>query len=163
MIAYRAVVPAQGLTLLIHRICGIPGDVVELKAGTLFVNGKNADAGLALRHIYKVSRDAADSLEYDAAEAYSIPSYPDTVYVPLADRLVIKEQLPCTRYILPAGARDETIYRVYHKNWNADHFGPLRIPPGKYFVLGDNRGRTQDSRHFGLIDRDKIVGIVLWK
>jgi signal peptidase I len=162
-VAYNAVVPAFGKTTMVHRLCGTPGDTVEIKGGTLFINGKNADGDLQLRHVYKVSREAAETLEYDESEAYVIPPYSDTLYIPLADRVVKKAQLTGKRYILPAGLRDEAIYRIYHKNWNADHFGPLRVPPHKYFVLGDNRGSAHDSRHFGLIERDKILGIVLWK
>ncbi|HEY4336934.1 MAG TPA: signal peptidase I [Puia sp.] len=163
LIAYRAVVPAQGQTLLINRVCGVGGDTVEIKAGTLFVNGKEADGELRLKHIYKMLQQDAGSLDYKEEEAYTIPPYSDTVYIPLEDRVVKKEQVPCTRYILPAGLRDEEIFRAYQKNWNLDNFGPLRVPTDKFFVLGDNRGKAQDSRYLGLIDEHKVVGTVLWK
>jgi len=163
LIAYRAVVPAQGHTLLINRICGVGGDMVEIRAGTLYVNGKEADGELRLKHIYKIDARYAGSFEYKEDEAYTIPPYSDTVYVPLEDRVVKKERVPCTRYILPAGLRDEEIFRVYQKSWNLDNFGPLRVPTDKFFVLGDNRGKAQDSRYLGLIDANKVVGTVLWR
>jgi len=163
MIAYRAVVPAKGQLLLIDRICGVGGDIVELKAGMLFVNGKEADGELRLKHIYKIDQQYAGSFAYREEEAYTIPPYSNTLYIPLEDRVVKKEQVPCTRYVLPAGLRDETIFRVYQKSWNLDNFGPLRVPTGKLFVLGDNRGRGQDSRYLGLIDERKVVGTILWK
>lgn len=34
----------------------------------------------------------------------------------------------------------------------------LVLPPGKYFVLGDNRNNSQDSRYWGLVDRTTIIG-----
>ncbi|THB80123.1 MAG: signal peptidase I [Desulfobacteraceae bacterium] len=37
-------------------------------------------------------------------------------------------------------------------------FGPVVIPEGKYFMLGDNRDNSADSRFFGLVDRKRIVG-----
>lgn len=33
-----------------------------------------------------------------------------------------------------------------------------KVPEGKYFVLGDNRLRSSDSRHYGLISKDAIYG-----
>ncbi|MGD9159042.1 MAG: signal peptidase I [Desulfobacteraceae bacterium] len=37
-------------------------------------------------------------------------------------------------------------------------FGPVTIPKGKYFMMGDNRDNSADSRFFGFIDRNLIVG-----
>ena len=43
--------------------------------------------------------------------------------------------------------------------------GELVIPPGFYFAMGDNRDDSLDSRYWGLVPRDNIVGkplIVFW-
>jgi signal peptidase I len=43
-------------------------------------------------------------------------------------------------------------------------FGPIIIPPNKYFVMGDIRDISLDSRSpdFGLVDRSSIMGKVLY-
>ena len=37
----------------------------------------------------------------------------------------------------------------------------LRVPEGKLLVLGDNRNRSRDSRHWGLLDEERVTGKVI--
>jgi len=37
-------------------------------------------------------------------------------------------------------------------------FGTLTIPEENYFMMGDNRDNSADSRFFGFVERSRIVG-----
>jgi signal peptidase I len=39
----------------------------------------------------------------------------------------------------------------------------VQIPNGFYYVMGDNSMKSYDSRHFGLVCKDQIKGVMLFK
>jgi len=46
-----------------------------------------------------------------------------------------------------------------------DNFGPVKIPENAYFMMGDNRDDSADSRYFGFLPEDLIVGrplVIFW-
>jgi len=47
-------------------------------------------------------------------------------------------------------------------NKSRDNFGPIIIPKGKVFVMGDNRDQSYDSRDFGYVDISQIKGKVIY-
>lgn len=55
--------------------------------------------------------------------------------------------------------------RAHRMQWLAspddsarDNFGPLRVPADQYLMLGDNRDNSADSRYFGFVPRERIIG-----
>jgi signal peptidase I len=47
-------------------------------------------------------------------------------------------------------------WKTYHPT--RDNWGPLVVPAGKFFALGDNRDRSEDSRYWGFLDARAIRG-----
>lgn len=62
--------------------------------------------------------------------------------------------------LLP-GITDQKIYSIYKKPWNVYNFGPVVLKVNEYFVLGDNRENSEDSRHIGIIKESQIIGKVI--
>jgi signal peptidase I len=46
-----------------------------------------------------------------------------------------------------------------------ENFGPVTVPPDQYFVMGDNRDNSQDSRYWGFLPRGYVKGkalVIYW-
>ena len=78
-----------------------------------------------------------------------------TVYI---DGMSFEE--PCLR--APAGSRTRRAARPGAEGKEPqDRFGPVTVPPRHYFVLGDNRRHSQDSRLWGALPHDALAGRVV--
>jgi signal peptidase I len=57
----------------------------------------------------------------------------------------------------PAGKGCSTLKEAYVSSTQQD-FGPIHVPAGRYFMMGDNRAFSDDSRDWGTIAKRQIIG-----
>ncbi len=122
--------PADG-TRLVKRIVGQPGDTIELRRDILFVNG-------VAQTYAPLARTAPGVRDLEPGERDSA--------------IFAREKLGAT-----AGAREHDVMALPTRAALRD-FGPVRVPAGEYFMMGDNRDNSRDSRFFGCMPRAKIIG-----
>jgi signal peptidase I len=116
----------------IKRVIGLPGDQLEMINGQLILNGK------------PVKREArpATMIPIDANVPCSIGPFGDFRVTERDGRQYCR--LPIFRETLPNGRSYDTIDLGY--NATVDDFAKLVVPPGRVFLMGDNRDESADSR-----------------
>ena len=154
----------------LHRLCGMPGDVIEMKNGTLYVNNKNFDKRINLNNQYKISSAEFNLMEPEDIEPlYSFGGIQemngDSTLV-ILDSVLLKKygsKINPALYIASFVNNGPFAWNNKSDIWTADNFGPLKIPHDCYFVLGDNRHNALDSRYAGFVKKENIIGVALNK
>ena len=141
---------------LVKRVIGLPGDVIEVRQGIVLLNGRPLPRQRIADFAMPVS-----------------PNSPCYGNVPGAVREVPGDDgaTSCLfarfRETLPGGRSYEVLDQVV--NGEGDTFGPITVPAGNVFVMGDNRDDSLDSRFgrdrprnpgVGLLPIDNILGRV---
>ena len=116
--------PPENKTDYIKRIIGLPGDIIQVKDGRLYINNQI------------VPRE-------DHGQEYWDTEAGRQLY---------------TRYLetLPNGVVHD-IYELTDNNIY-DETDPIEVPEGHFFMMGDNRDNSLDSRYFGLVPAENLEG-----
>lgn len=136
---------------VVKRVIGLPGDSVAVEGGRVILNGK------------QLSRERAQDFVMPLS-----PNSPCRVWPPAVPMI---RQLPeggegCVypayKETLPDGRSHVVLEQI--DSSRGDFFGPVTVPQGHVFVMGDNRDDSQDSRYpvidngVGFVPVDRIVG-----
>jgi signal peptidase I len=117
--------------LLIKRVIGLPGDVVQVRSDGVLIDGR----ALARQEL---SVQESEALEHRFRRAGLPPP-----------RRAVWEIMGETRYPIVPG-NDDSSTRLQDRAW--------LVPPGHLFVLGDNRANSIDSRSWGPIRMEQVLG-----
>lgn len=132
----------------VKRIIGLPGDVVTYRDQNLFLNGQ------------KVSKNRAGDLTYQLDDDPKIVTLPMWYqHLGQHDFKMLEDQ--SRQMVIPTSVMD---FAFRDNCQMAAQAFECKVPDGHFFVMGDNRHFSEDSRYWGFLPEKLLVGkpFYLW-
>ena len=132
----------------VKRAVGLPGDTIEIRGGTLVLNGRS------------VAREAEGFVEIPITANSPCRVVPGATPQVTAGGVACR--YPAYRETLPNGTSWLVLDQV--QNPRADDVAPTRVPEGHVFLMGDNRDDSLDSRFspgeggIGFVPIENLIG-----
>lgn len=158
ILAYEQRNPYHFPGIYAQRLVGVEGDRIQIKNGDLYVNDSLINGNFEINQAYKIDRVFTNHLIENGALEEDFYPMDENHYITQLSKKDLTKDYFFERLI--STETDPYIFKTFNKKWNADNFGPLTVPSGKVFFLGDNRNASLDSRFVGFADKEDIVGRV---
>ena len=142
----------------VKRCVGIPGDTIEVKNKHVFIDGKMTDYPEAIGEVsnapVRVVRDALTD-QYNLGTGWYGPVVEDGRHYWVNYR---DGQVRIYGRILDFAVDPKPGEPAQARTFNHPWFGPVTLGPGEYFMMGDNRDNSMDSRTFGTVVYEDLRG-----
>jgi len=145
----------------IKRCVGVPGDVIELRDGVLYRNGKAVND--PYKH-YSSSPDMGQTFNELPPDQVNLLVKPSFKWIKWKDRIIPLNYMSNEANAATVGSQSsyevapEFVISDQADQLKAIQTPPQPIPPGYYMMMGDNRNNSFDSRGWGLVPRSAIIG-----